>query len=165
MMLVRKVLENDAQAFLNMQLQLDHETKYMMYEPNERLNDINRTLNNIRASITNNNLLLCAVQTDEIVGFLAASKGSFQRNRHSAYIVIGLLEKARSKGFGRQLFDQLLLWAKEQGLARLELTVLCMNRPAITLYQKYGFEIEGTKRRSLLIDGEYVDEYYMAKLL
>ncbi len=164
-MLVRKVSENDAQAFLNMQLQLDHETKYMMYEPNERSNDVDRTLNNIRMSIQNNNLLLCAVEEDKIVGFLSATKGSFQRNRHSAYIVIGLLEKARFKGFGRQLFEQLLLWAKEQSIIRLELTVLCNNPAAIALYQKYGFEIEGTKRRSLLIDGEYEDEYYMSKLL
>jgi RimJ/RimL family protein N-acetyltransferase len=28
-----------------------------------------------------------------------------------------------------------------------------------------GFEIEGTKRDSLIVDGEYVDELYMAKIL
>ena len=28
-----------------------------------------------------------------------------------------------------------------------------------------GFVIEGTKRDSLLVDGSYVDEYYMAKLI
>jgi RimJ/RimL family protein N-acetyltransferase len=164
-MLIRNVTEEDAQNFLRMQLQLDRETKNMMFEPDERPNDVDRTRSMIKAAITNNNLLLCTAMEDELVGFLSASKGSFQRNRHSAYIVIGLLEKARSKGFGLQLFDQLILWAKEQGLARLELTVLCRNTGAIALYQKYGFEIEGTKHRSLFIDGEYEDEYYMARLL
>jgi len=28
-----------------------------------------------------------------------------------------------------------------------------------------GFEKEGIKKDSLLVNGEYVDEYYMAKLL
>ena len=63
------------------------------------------------------------------------------------------------------LFARLLLWATEQGLSRVELTVLCHNTAAIALYQKYGFEIEGTKRHSLLIDRTYMDEYYMGLLL
>jgi hypothetical protein len=28
-----------------------------------------------------------------------------------------------------------------------------------------GFEIEGVKKHSLLVDGAFVDEYYMGKLL
>jgi RimJ/RimL family protein N-acetyltransferase len=39
------------------------------------------------------------------------------------------------------------------------------NERAIRLYKKMGFEIEGTKKHSLLISGSYVDEYYMAKLI
>ncbi|GAE36015.1 acetyltransferase [Halalkalibacter akibai JCM 9157] len=48
---------------------------------------------------------------------------------------------------------------------RLELTVVTRNEIGISLYQKMGFEIEGRKRDSLLINSEYVDEYYMSKLL
>ena len=32
------------------------------------------------------------------------------------------------------------------------------------LYEKNGFEIEGIKKKSMLVDGVYVDEFYMAKL-
>ena len=39
------------------------------------------------------------------------------------------------------------------------------NESAKRLYLSRGFEIEGTKRNSLRIDGEYVDEFYMSKLL
>jgi hypothetical protein len=28
-----------------------------------------------------------------------------------------------------------------------------------------GFEIEGTKRKSLIVDGQWVNEYYMSKIL
>jgi RimJ/RimL family protein N-acetyltransferase len=39
------------------------------------------------------------------------------------------------------------------------------NEAALALYRKMGFEIEGKKRHSLLINNTYVDEYWMAKLL
>jgi RimJ/RimL family protein N-acetyltransferase len=39
------------------------------------------------------------------------------------------------------------------------------NEPAVALYIKNGLEIEGTKRKSLVIDGQWVDEYYMSKIL
>jgi RimJ/RimL family protein N-acetyltransferase len=56
-------------------------------------------------------------------------------------------------------------WSREKGIHRLELTVMAHNTNAIGLYQKVGFQIEGTKKGSLFVDGQYVDEYYMAKLL
>jgi RimJ/RimL family protein N-acetyltransferase len=34
-----------------------------------------------------------------------------------------------------------------------------------SLYQKMGFQVEGIKKDSLLVDGVYVDEYYMGKIL
>lgn len=40
-----------------------------------------------------------------------------------------------------------------------------MLTAAIRLYQRVGFEVEGTKRRSLRVEGEFVDELYMAKLI
>ncbi len=39
------------------------------------------------------------------------------------------------------------------------------NDGAIHLYKKNGFVIEGVKRKSMILDGSYVDEYYMARIL
>ena len=44
-------------------------------------------------------------------------------------------------------------WA---GVLRLELTVFVDNTPAIALYRKFGFEIEGTNRAFALRDGTYL---------
>ncbi|UMX49294.1 GNAT family N-acetyltransferase [Klebsiella pneumoniae] len=46
----------------------------------------------------------------------------------------------------------------------LSWTVFADNAPAIAVYKKYGFEIEGTGRRYALRNGEYVDAYYMARM-
>ena len=50
------------------------------------------------------------------------------------------------------------------GLTRIELEVYTDNWAGIALYEKFGFEIEGTHRRFAFRDGEYVDAYSMARL-
>jgi RimJ/RimL family protein N-acetyltransferase len=135
-----------------------------MFEPGERPQDISFLQNKISSCKEETGLLLCAEADGEIVGFLSAERGDFNRNRHSAYLVIGILKKGQSKGLGSRLFESLINWARQQQITRLELTVMCHNEAAIALYKKYGFEIEGTKRNSLIVDGKYVDEYYMGRL-
>jgi RimJ/RimL family protein N-acetyltransferase len=39
------------------------------------------------------------------------------------------------------------------------------NARAISLYTRMGFRIEGTRHRSMIVDGQPVDELLMAKLL
>jgi RimJ/RimL family protein N-acetyltransferase len=165
MITIRNLTKEDAGAFLQMLNQLDNETKYMMYEAGERPQDVILIQNKLASADESSSLLICAENDGEIVGFLSAGKGDFIRNRHSAYIVIGILKKGQSKGLGTAMFEKLLQWAKLQRITRLELTVMCHNVSAIALYRKFGFEIEGTKRNSLIIDDNYVDEYYMARLL
>jgi putative acetyltransferase len=39
-----------------------------------------------------------------------------------------------------------------------------LNEIGIALYEKFGFEIEGTHRRFAFREGEYVDAYSMARV-
>ena len=45
-----------------------------------------------------------------------------------------------------------------------DLTVFADNAPAITVYKKFGFHIEGTGKNYAFRNGEYVDAYYMARV-
>jgi len=164
-MIYRKAEVKDAENFLEMTLALDQETKFMIFEPNERSKDINRLKDKIQQTIQANDLLLVAEINHKIVGFLSAQRGVPNRIKHSAYIVIGIRASFQNQGIGSQLFRELDLWAKQNDITRLELTVVCQNTAAKHLYEKYGFVIEGTKRNSMIVDGKYVDEYYMGKLL
>ncbi len=38
------------------------------------------------------------------------------------------------------------------------------NDNGIKLYKEMGFEVEGIKKNSIIIDDRLVDEYYMAKI-
>lgn len=164
-MVIREIRESDAEAFWQMQFELDKETKYMMYEPNERtknLNLINKIVQNVADG---RDLLLVAENDNEIVGFLSAQRGAPNRIKHTAYIVVGIRKAFQGKGIGSEFFRKLDLWARQNGIKRLELTVMCRNETAVHLYKKNGFVIEGIRKNSMIVDGRYVDEYYMAKLL
>ena len=50
------------------------------------------------------------------------------------------------------------------GLTRLDLRVYVDNATVISLYERFGFEIEGTHKRFAFRKGEYVDAYVMARL-
>lgn len=41
----------------------------------------------------------------------------------------------------------------------------CHNEAARKLYEKSDFKVEGIRAKSMLVNGEFVDEYYMAKIL
>ena len=154
----------DAEKFREMMDQLDHETKYMLYEPGERTKDLAKIESVIRNSVEGDNFLLVAEADGRLVGYLSAEKGSLNRIAHSAYIVVGILSEYRGKGIGSEFFRRLDIWAEEMKVSRLELTVICENSVAKHLYEKNGFEIEGIKRKSVLVDGKYLDEFYMAKI-
>ena len=138
----------------------------MMLEPGERLTTLVEQRAQIeRLLMLENQTIFVAEYNGQLVGYLAALGGEFQRNRHSVYIIIGILQAFTGQGIGTQLFRTLEEWAQLQRIHRLELTVMVHNEAGLALYKKKGFEIEGTKRDSLLVNGKYVDEYYMAKLL
>jgi putative acetyltransferase len=49
-------------------------------------------------------------------------------------------------------------------LSRLELTVYADNEPAIKLYRRFAFEIEGRLRKYSFRDGVFVDAFMMGRI-
>jgi len=165
-MVIRKIKIEDATALLDMQKQLDHETKFMLYEPNERTTTPEQQSQKIADILASENEMMFIAESDgQLVGFLAAFGGGVIRNRHRAHLVVGILKQFTGQGIGTRLFTAMEQWAREIGLTRLELTVVTENTAAIALYKKMGFVIEGTKPRTMLVDGAYQDEHMMGKLL
>lgn len=166
----RSLRAEEALKFWKMMNALDYETKFMLYEPGERRENEESLFGikmMIEKAMLEEQFLLVAECGDDggLAGYLSAQKGSLNRILHTAYIVVGIREKYRGQGIGTELFKRLDIWAKEHKVTRLELTVMCPNTVAKRLYEKQGFVVEGIKKKAVLVDGEYVDEYYMAKLL
>lgn len=101
---------------------------------------------------------------------LAASAGVFPvgrspRRRHCAGVGVSVAATWQGRGLGGEMFRRLLDWSDNWvGYLRLELTVFTDNAPAIALYRKFGFEIEGTHRAYALRAGVFADVHHMARL-
>jgi ribosomal protein S18 acetylase RimI-like enzyme len=78
---------------------------------------------------------------------------------------MGVRQDLRRRGIGRRLIQRTLREAKEQELKRIELEVLASNTPAIKLYGKMGFVVEGVKKKARNLDGAYDDLVQMALLI
>ncbi|MFN8489537.1 MAG: GNAT family N-acetyltransferase [Caldilineaceae bacterium] len=87
------------------------------------------------------------------------------RRRHVGQIGMAVRDDWQGKGVGTALMQAVVdLADKWLNLSRLELDVFVDNEPAIRLYKRFGFQIEGTFVRFAFRDGEYVDTYTMARL-
>ncbi|MGM0603013.1 MAG: N-acetyltransferase family protein [Bacillota bacterium] len=160
----KKLKKSDGKNYLKLLKQLDSETSFMLYEPDERKTTIKEMKQKIEQINSRGGVIIGAELNNEIIGFISADRVPLKRIKHSVYIVAGVLNKEIGKGIGTGLFKALIEWAKENGISRFELTVMKHNERAINLYKKIGFEIEGIKKNSLIIDGDYVDEYYMGMI-
>lgn len=59
---------------------------------------------------------------------------------------IAVFPQARRKGIGSALVNALCTYGEQNGLVFVTLEVRPSNEPALSLYQKYGFQQEGIRR-------------------
>ena len=87
------------------------------------------------------------------------------RRRHVATLGIAVVPEAHGQGVGTMLMQAMCDYADRWlGLLRLELTVYVDNAPALALYRKFGFEVEGRFRGYAMRDGQLVDAFSMARI-
>ena len=163
---IRQAQPGDGSELADLMTTLDEETKFMMLEPGERQTSAAAQEEAIKAfQSCSSKVMFVAEQDSHLVGFVVGVGNLANRNKHSMYCVIGILQCAVGQGLGHRLMAALEAWARAHWFTRLELTVMTHNDAAKRLYLSRGFQIEGVKRHSLCVDGVYVDEFYMSKLL
>ncbi len=110
-------------------------------------------------------LLLCAEMNGKVIGSSGLHPAhSATRRRHALMLGISVLPGARNLGVGSALMAAMCDYADRWAAAlRLELTVFTDNAPALALYRKFGFEIEGTFKGYAMRDGDYADVHAMVR--
>jgi putative acetyltransferase len=109
--------------------------------------------------------ILIASVDGQVVGVIGLHTSSRPRVNHKCEIGMMVRDDWQGKGVGTAMMRAAVdLADKWLNLSRVELTVFTDNEPAIALYRKFGFEIEGTLRKFAFRDGEFVDAYAMARI-
>jgi putative acetyltransferase len=86
------------------------------------------------------------------------------RRRHVGQIGMSVRDDFQGQGVGTALMQAAVDLADNWlNLLRLELEVYTDNEPAVRLYKRFGFVIEGTLVRYAFRAGQYVDVYAMAR--
>jgi RimJ/RimL family protein N-acetyltransferase len=117
-------------------------------------------------ALSENSVYLVAVDGDKIIGVLNCRGRNRQAVRHVTTLGMSVDRMWRGKGIGSQLMARAIQWARSTGIvSRIELLVFERNETAVHLYRKFGFEIEGLRRKAIFRDGEYLDDLMMALLL
>ncbi|QKY71745.1 GNAT family N-acetyltransferase [Lentibacillus sp. CBA3610] len=164
-MRVRPIDVSDAEKFLELSKRID-ESGFMLHEPGERKTTVEQQKEAITRIGSESRSVFFVAEADRgLAGFIAAFGGKMKRNCHSAYLALGVHDAFHGQGIATKLVMRVFDWAEANGISRLELTVIKDNVKAVKLYQKMGFQIEGEKVHSLMIDGKPANEYYMYKLV
>ena len=105
-----------------------------------------------------------ALVDGRVVGWCDVSSLERPLFAHSGVLGMGVDAAFRGNGIGHALVRSVLESAKARGLTRIELTVREHNLPALALYRKVGFRVEGIKHKGVRLDGEYENLIFMAVL-
>lgn len=115
-----------------------------------------------------NTTVRCAIVSEEnenkILGLVSLTNINYLNQSAIFHIMIGN-EEYQGKGIGTFATKEILNHAfKNLNINRIELSVIESNIRAIKLYEKVGFIREGTKRKSIFKNGEFIDVVMMSVL-
>ena len=163
---IRQVELGDEAELVQLFRAIYQESNFLLFEPGELNISVEEQAQLIEDQMGSESRVLFVADNGEgLIGFLGGTGGQANRNRHSIHIAMGVLEEYQGKGIGRQLLQTFINWASSNMFHRIELTVIEVNIKAKLLYESFGFKIEGKKVNSLKVNGEYINEYYMAKII
>jgi RimJ/RimL family protein N-acetyltransferase len=163
LLILRRAEPQDAENLLAFVEQVAGESENITFGPGEFEISVEQErvfLQQVAGSPTS--LYLIAEIAGEIVGTLTFNAGKRPRLRHAGEFGISILRKYWNMGVGSHMLAYLLAWARQTGTIRkINLRVRVDNLPAIHLYEKYGFVLEGRITREFFLHGQFVDVYAM----
>lgn len=110
------------------------------------------------------NLAIFGAYADErIVGMIGFGRHTGAKIQHKGFLWGMFVHRSmRRHGAGAALLKGAIEHASP-AVEQITLSVVTTNRPAIALYEKFGFTAYGNEAHALKVDGRYVDELLMVR--
>lgn len=166
---------DDVAGCIALSKEIANERAFTLHLPEEMTGVEKRTSSSIHEAMNSEgDLRLLAIPIDaagaespQVVADLSIRAFPFLRMRHTGRLGIDIAREYRGAGLGDAMMHVGLSWARRHPfISRIELFVYLENTPAVALYKKHGFQIEGIRRAAMqLAPGDFRDDYLMALLL
>ena len=106
--------------------------------------------------------------TDGVVGFQVLDQ--FEAGYTGAFDHVGVMgtyvaKSHRRQGVASALFPASFIAARDTGFEKISTYVRADNPAALATYQAHGFAIVGTAKRHAKLNGQYIDEVLIERLL
>lgn len=165
MMEIRKLTIHDAEPFRRLRLEglRNHPLAFgSSYEE-----EAARSMDEWRARLNKDpkeSFVAGAWQGERLMGTVGFYRNEQRKLRHKGNVWgVYVDPEFRKSGVAAMLIRYVLQEAASlDGLSRILLAVQADNAGAIRLYETCGFAAYGKEPRALLVDGQYVDELFMA---
>lgn len=164
----RPLTPEDAEGFLQFRARVPQDSNNTMQYVGMNLPTLEETAKRLEAQLADKVILnIGAFDSGKVVGYLnfRMPQPDHPWVQHLGEFGMMILKEYWGQGIGKKLLDLQELYAKSIGVTRIEAMVRTKNDRGIQLYEHNGFKIEGTRRRAAKIEGEFLDEYCIAKIL
>ncbi len=156
---IRPARPADAAGFLAVYREAVAEERYLRAERVVRtVREARRVL---RRSVSDDQAFLVAVEAGAVVGWIQIVREPHPVVRHVATFGMAVARERRGRGIGSALLSEALRWARDRGVAKVELSVYPDNRAALALYRRFGFVEEGRLSGHSRKPSGYRDEILM----
>ncbi|MGO3732618.1 MAG: GNAT family N-acetyltransferase [Vagococcus sp.] len=165
---LREAVPTDASILLDAIKQLNTETPFLLVSQ-QALNMSSDTMAHEIDYLFNapGHMVLLAFDKETIIGVATITSEPDRPLQHIGEVGISVNKHYWGLGLGTLMLEELVTWAESTNLIkRLEIKVQKRNTRAISLYEKVGFELEGTIRRGFLSENnDFLDVLLLSKLL
>lgn len=162
---LRLLTDHDAEAWWRLRLEALENAPASFAESAEdfRKTTVESAQTRLRSSSPERNFIVGAFADGKLTGIAGFYRHEAGHFRHKGHIWgVYVTPASRKKGVARALLTDIIRRARAiSEIEQINLVVSASQAVAKQLYSSLGFLIYGTERRSLKVDGNYVDDELM----
>lgn len=166
--LLRNLTPEDAESFLKFREQVPYDSTHTMQYVGMKLPSAEETAKRLATQRDDKTTLnIGAFDGDKIIAYLnfRCPWDEHPWGQHVGQFGMMVLKEHWGQGIGMRLLDLQDSHARSVGVSRIEAMVRAKNDRGIKLYLRSGYKVEGTRENAAKINGDFHDEYFIAKIL
>jgi len=165
-LLIRPALHGDARFLAELQKKLGRESNFSIDGQEEQKTSTKQWRKQlIEWNQSGHSVILLAILNGQQVGYMMIEGNDSKRMTHRAKVQLAIQLDAQGKEIESALLQKAEEWAGEKSIKRFEVSVLEADVQTREFFEKNKYVSEGVRKESILIQNNFHNEIYMAKML